>query len=188
MIALPNQLPLLQYGDHEVDQYESRWLKDSITEAAHKAGHNDWWFANEIAQAVIEYLRHRFAGTVITIDALYDKIEQVLSHLGWRDIASALQVEPPPIRISLVEIATEAGSGYELNFFELLRRRVREIASISPRQIQVYGLRDAVMEICGAKRWSQRCDSLRAEIIETVREEVCLRAESNRKKLGLVLS
>ena len=38
MICLPNQLPLLKYGDHEVVHYESRWLRDSIRAAAEKAG------------------------------------------------------------------------------------------------------------------------------------------------------
>lgn len=187
MIALPNQLPLLQFGDHEVVQYESRWLKDSITEAARKAGHNDWWFANEIAQAVIEYLRHRFGGTVITIDDLYEKIERVLSHLGWRDIASELEAEPPPIRISLVDVATSAGSGYELNFFQLLQQRIREVASISTGQIQLYGLRDAVKLLCGAKRWSTKCEALKQEIVVYVRREVCEEMTNNRRRLGLVL-
>ncbi|MEM0897797.1 MAG: hypothetical protein AAGJ79_13045 [Verrucomicrobiota bacterium] len=187
MIALPNQLPLLQFGDHEVVQYEHRWLKDSITEAAQKAGHNDWCFANEIAQAVIEYLRERFHGTVITIDDLYEKIERVLSHLGWRDIACELEASPPPLRISLLEVARSASTGYELRFFEILRHRLRNTASASPRQIVVCDMKKAVKQLCGAQRWSNRCDDLRHEIVAFVRGEICESMRRSRRQLGLVL-
>ncbi|MEM9479179.1 MAG: hypothetical protein AAGA58_05885 [Verrucomicrobiota bacterium] len=187
MIALPNQLPLLQFGDHEVVQYEHRWLKDSITEAAQKAGHNDWCFANEIAQAVIEYLRERFHGSVITIDDLYEKIERVLSHLGWRDIACELEAAPPPLRISLYEIACSAENGYELQFFESLKRRLRNTTSAAPRQIVVCDMKKAVKHLCGVQRWTNRCDYLRHEIVTFVRREICDNMRKSRRQFGLVL-
>ncbi len=186
MICLPNQLPLLKYGDHEVVHYESRWLRDSIRAAAEKAGHDDWWFASDIARAVIEYLRERFPSATITIDQLYDKIERVLKFMGWKDIAAELEAKPPPLRISLVEIA-DLADRYELEFFRLLKRRLGDLSITGSQQIQVYGLRPAVKRLRAAKRWSSHCDTLRSEIVHFVRDHYarCLQSES--AESGLVL-
>ena len=37
MVCVPDQLPLLKFGNHEVVSYEARWLSDEITKAATKA-------------------------------------------------------------------------------------------------------------------------------------------------------
>ncbi len=126
MICLPSQLPLLRFGNFEVVQYDSRWLEDSIIAAAERAGHDDWWIAADIAKGIIEYLRQRFPANTITVEELYEKISRALAVLGWEDVAKELEVEPPPLRISLAEIAQEAGDGFELAFFRLLRERLAE--------------------------------------------------------------
>jgi hypothetical protein len=166
MICLPNQLPLLTYGVHEVVQYESRWLTDSILEAAEKAGHQDWWFAHDISKAVIEYLRERFPSAFITIDQLYDKIARVLGHMGWDDIAAQLDRKPPPVKISLMEIAELASHGYELEFFRILRHRLEEAATTGCQQILLHGLRDATKHLCRTARWSRACDQLTSDIVD----------------------
>jgi hypothetical protein len=185
MICLPNQLPLLKYGDHDVVHYESRWLRDSIHAAATKAGHDDWWFAADIARAVIEYLRERFPSATITIEQLYEKIARVLNYLGWKDIASQLEANPPPLQISLVEIAELAGEGYELEFFRILRRRLNDVAHTGSRQIHVLGVRRAVKQLRAAKRWNPSCDALCEDIVNFVRRQV-LRSESA-SGIGLVV-
>jgi len=166
MICLPNQLPLLRYGTHEVVQYESRWLTDSILHAAEKAGHEDWWFAKDIARAVIEYLRERFPSSFITIDQLYDKIAKVLNHMGWTDIAAKLDRKPPPVKISLIEISELAGNGYELEFFRILQRRIKDAAQAGSNQVLLFGLRDCIKHLRRARRWTLACDQLRREVIE----------------------
>ena len=103
MVCQPNLLPLLKFGNHEVVSYEARWLSDEISKAADKAGHPDWFFAGDITRAVIEYLRHRFPRNTITVEELYKKIEQALSYLGCEDIASRLEIMPPPVCISLLD-------------------------------------------------------------------------------------
>ena len=117
MVCQPNLLPLLKFGDYEVVSYEARWLSDEITKAANKAGHQDWFFAPDITRAVIEYLKNRFPKNTITVEELFNKIETALAFMGCEDIARTLEIGPPPVRISLMDIAIDAGSGFELEFF-----------------------------------------------------------------------
>ncbi len=187
MICLPNQLPLLKYGDHDVVHYESRWLKDSIRAAAARAGHDDWWFATDIARAVIEYLRERFPSATITIEQLYEKIARVLNYLGWKDIASQLEAKPPPLRVSLVEIAELAGEGYELVFFGLLRQRISDLAFTGSQQIHVHGLRMAVKRLSGAKRWTPACDALCDDIVTFVQREILQSESRTGAGIGLIV-
>ncbi|MFT4550445.1 MAG: hypothetical protein ACI8XO_003584 [Verrucomicrobiales bacterium] len=172
MICLPSQLPLLRFGNFEVVQYDARWLADSIMAAAERAGHEDWWIADDIAKGIIEYLRQRFPGNTITVEELYEKISRALDVLGWDDVAGELQVGPPPLRISLAEIAQEAGDGFELAFFRLLRERLAETCVTGSQQIQCYGLRKGVKILHRARRWGNRCQCLAEEIAEFLRAEL----------------
>ena len=172
MICLPSQLPLLRFGNFEVVQYDSRWLEDSIIAAAERAGHEDWWIAADIAKGIIEYLRQRYPANTITVEELYEKISRALGVLGWSDVAAELQVGPPPLRISLAEIAREAGDGFELAFFMLLRERLAETCVTGSQQVQCYGLKQGVKILKRARRWGARCQQLAEEIAEFLRAEL----------------
>lgn len=172
MICLPSQLPLLRFGNFEVVQYDARWLEDSIVAAAERAGHDDWWIAADVAKGVIEYLRQRYPANTISVEELYAKVARALAVLGWDDIAAELKVGAPPLRISLAEIAAEAGDGFELVFFRLLRERLAETCMTGSLQVQCYGLRQGVKILQRARRWGARCQRLAEEIAEFLRAEL----------------
>ena len=172
MICLPSQLPLLCFGDFEVVQYDARWLEDSIIAAAERAGHGEWWIAGDVAKGIIEYLRRRYPSNTITVEKLYEKISRALETMGYPDIAAELEVAPPPLRISLAEIASEAGEGFELVFFRLLRERLAETCLTGSQQIQCYGLKQGVKKLQRARRWGQRCQRFAEEIAVFLRAEL----------------
>ena len=172
MVCIPDQLPLLQFGNQEVVTYEARWLSDEIAKAALKAGHADWFFAPDVTRAVIEYLRWRHPKNTITLEELYRKIEHVLEYLGCNDIAASLEIGPPPVRISLHELAAQAGSGYELKFFSLLRERLEAGEACGSSQILCDGLRGAVKRLSSSARWNPKCDELALEISEFLSREL----------------
>jgi hypothetical protein len=147
-------------------------LEDSIKAAAERAGHEDWWIAEDIARGIIEYLRQRYPGNTITVEELYEKISRALGVLGWDDVAAQLQVGPPPLRISLAEIAHEAGDGFELVFFRLLRERLAETCVTGSQQVQCYGLKQGVKILHRARRWGTRCQQLAEEIADFLRAEL----------------
>ena len=184
MVCQPNVLPLLKFGDYEVVSYEARWLSDEITKAATKAGHEDWFFAGDITRAVIEYLKNRFPKNTITIEELYKKIEAALSFMGCDDIARTLDIGPPPVRISLMEIANEAGSGFELEFFRILREKLIDTEKSGTTQIMCCELRKAVKHLCGAGRWNSACAELTEEINDYIISEL---ARTRHGEISLVL-
>lgn len=184
MVCQPNVLPLLKFGDYEVVSYEARWLSDEITKAASKAGHEDWFFAGDITRAVIEYLKNRFPKNTITIEELYKKIETALSFMGCDDIARTLEIVPPPVRISLMDIAHEAGSGFELEFFRILREKLIDTERCGTSQIICCELRRAVKHLCGAGRWNSLCQDLAEEINDYIISEL---ARTRSGEISLVL-
>ena len=182
MVCQPNVLPLLKFGDYEVVSYEARWLSDEITKAATKAGHEDWFFAGDITRAVIEYLKNRFPKNTITIEELYKKIETALSFMGCDDIARTLEIVPPPVRISLMDIAHEAGSGLSWNFLEFSEKLI-DTERCGTSQIICCELRRAVKHLCGAGRWNSLCQ----ELAEEINDYIISRTGSH-KAVKLVLS
>jgi hypothetical protein len=166
MVCLPDQLPLLKFGNQDAVSYEAHWLADEITKAALKAGHDDWFFAGDITRAVIEYLRHRHPRNTITIEELYLKIEHILEYLGCDDIARTLEIAPPPMKIALHDIAREAGSGYESGFFKILGERLEHSEGAGVGQILCEGLRGAVKRLCRVTRWTPECELLADQIAE----------------------
>ena len=91
MICLPSQLPLLRFGNFEVVQYDARWLEDSITAAAERAGHEDWWVAGDIAKGIIEYLRLRYPSNTISVEELYGK-KWIVHGLLFRGESDSIKV------------------------------------------------------------------------------------------------
>ena len=166
MVCAPDRLPLLKVGKHEAVSYEARWLSDEIRKAARKVGHADWFFAPDVTRAVTVYLRDRFPKNTITLEELYAKIGSVLEYLGCTDIAEALEISPPPVRISLKALALEAGAGFELAFFNLLGERLEESERLGCEQIVCDGLRAAAKRLCGAARWSHACEHMAGEIVD----------------------
>ena len=71
-----------------------------------------------------------------------------------------------------VEIAREAGSGYELAFFDLLEKRINRLVETGTDTLHLVSLYACVKHLRGLKIWSRGCDSLREEIVCFVREKL----------------
>ena len=163
-------MPLLRVGAKEITHYEKKWLEEAIVRAAREAGHDKWWFAEDIAQGMIIYLQKHFPRNIITLQEIFDKIAKTLTTIGFTDIADKLVPTPPPLRISLIDIAREADSGYELSFFNLLDDKLSEVQGLGAEQIECAALRDAVLLLRSARKWNCGCETLQREIIDFVRE------------------
>ncbi|CAN5457973.1 hypothetical protein BH23VER1_BH23VER1_21460 [soil metagenome] len=169
MICLPANLPLLQVGSQEVHCYEARWLEQSIAQAARQAGHDKWIFAEDIAHGVLEYLRERFVGTRITLADLFDKIARTLDTVGFPDIAAKLEAAPPPIRVSLVDIAQQAAPGFDLLFYQLIDSRIQEIRISGASKIRFLDFQASVRLLEGSPRWQEAVPPRRAELLALLR-------------------
>jgi hypothetical protein len=92
---------------------------------------------------------------------------------------------PPPERISLAELAREAGHGYELAFFELLRTRLRAVIASPALQVELCDLHSCVKMLRSAKNWRNDCSGLLGEIVTFVRGEIGLSQRANELHLQL---
>lgn len=170
MIALKDNLPLVEFDSGYVVAFERDWLLRSLSVAAHKAGYQKWWLAEHVAESITSFLRHHDEN-VITVPRLEQSVQSVLQVIGYAEIASHFHPGPPPVRLSLREVAGAAGNGYELAFFELLARRLQEIGEMGATWFELHGLEACVKLLCAKKIWSRDCDVLRSEIVAFVREQ-----------------
>jgi hypothetical protein len=95
----------------------------------------------------------------------------VLQVIGYSDVARCFETLPPPVALSLPDLARRAGTGYELVFFNLLHERLREILESPARRVEIHGLHDCVKLLRCAKHWSAECSGLMSEIVSFIRSE-----------------
>ena len=165
MISLPQQLPMIQVGPGQVTACDPIWLRSTVRDAARGVNVPDW-FADDVVQGVVHFLKVNYNGTVIAIGCLFDKIRHSLKDLGLDEMSEGLETIPPPISISLTDTARRAGSGYELVFYRLLSERFQRAAAHGVEHVFCYGLRKCVKNLAGAKKWCPRCERLANEIRE----------------------
>jgi len=185
MIATRDQLPLLRLGHEEVVQYEESWVHDIIRDAAERSGCTDSWFTEDIAKGVILYLKKRFPGSSIDVKELFEKIDKTLRAIGFEHVAGHLEPSTPPASLSLSRLAKNAGDGYELVFFQLLSERLGNLRDMGTSRLHCSELRDAVVSLCRAKRWSPKCERLQIEILEFVANQM---ARSSKSEVSLMVS
>jgi hypothetical protein len=152
--------------------YDRAWLATSVVRAAESAGYKKWWLANHVTESISSFLQQDFDENIVTIGRLEKAVQSVLQVIGYSDVARCFQTLPPPVRISLAELARRAGSGYELAFFGLLRESLRDIPDTESRQVELMDLHPCVKILRGAKAWRSDCQQLTGEIVLFIRSEL----------------
>lgn len=169
MISLPHALPYIRIGSSSLALCEPEWLSDTLSNAACGTDVPDW-MARDISRGVESFLANHYKGSVIDSDDLFARIEKTLASLGLDHVAAKIDKTPPPVRISLSELARRAGSGYELAFFRLLEDQVQSAASGGASLVEVHGLNRGVRRLVSTKKWTARCETLKREITAFVAE------------------
>jgi hypothetical protein len=172
MIALRDEMPLVQFDGGEVSAFDAGWLTRRLVHAAEKAGYPQWWLAEHVAASVSNYLRYRYPGNVLPALRLADAVSSVLQVIGYAEVAGHFDAGPPPARISLLELAKKAASGYELAFFELLGRNMQQLLAARALYFELYDLELSVKELRARKIWAQDCQTLRDEIVSFLRDQI----------------
>jgi len=176
VIAVCDFLPLVRLEDGHAVPFETEWLLRSLTRAARKAGYAQWWLAEHVAESVTEYLSSQEEASVVTAERLKSAVQSVLQVIGYGDIGQHFEVGRPIAHISLVDLAREAGTGYELAFFDKLGRRILELVQEEHRDFELFGLERCVKLLRAKKAWSRDCDALRAEIVSFARTQTGIAA------------
>jgi len=172
VIGFHNNLPLVRFGDGQIMPFERSWLAGSLAKAAEHAGYKKWWLAPHVTESVTSYLEKDFGESVVTINRLEKAVQSVLQVIGYADVAGHFHAAPPPARISLAELARDAGHGYELLFFDLLRARLKDALDAKAERLEICDAQSGVKLLRAAKNWRRDCSGLLDEIVSFVRGEL----------------
>src|SRR5947209_19593132 len=124
MVAFKEEFPCLRRDSGQPSEFNQNWLRAGITRAADKAGYPSWWLTDHVTESIAFYLRLRNDEPVVPFSQLSQTVRYVLKVIGYKEIVPYFSPSPPPISISLLDIAQHAGAGYELAFFDLLEKRI----------------------------------------------------------------
>ena len=164
MISLIGNRPALQIGRYQVIDYGTAWLDDALRRAALAAEREDFPFVADIRGGIVHYLETKCPLKLLLLEDLFDRMRKMLVKIGCEGIAEKLQPLAPPVTVSLVRAAVDAGNGFELAFFETLRVELGELRAAGAEEIRFTGLRESSMVLRGAAKWNKHCEALLAEI------------------------
>ena len=166
------EFPYLRGDSGHLFEFDQGWLREAITKAADRAGYPSWWLTDHITESITFYLRLRNDESVVAVSQLSQTVQYVLKVIGYREIIPHFRPEPPPITLSLFDIAQQAGAGYELAFFEDLGHRIDTIVRAGVPNLRVSSIAPSVKHLRGTKIWTRSCDALRSEIVIFIREKL----------------
>jgi len=171
MIALADGMPLVKLDNGRAVAFQSDWIVGALARAALKAGYQKWWLAEYVTETVSDYLAAHFEANVISIPKLSELLSDVLQVIGYAEIAPHLLLGMPGERLNLLDLVKEAGSGYELAFFNRLRDRLQTLIGGGTTDVDLVGLASCVKHLRARKSWSRDCDALQEEIVFFVRTQ-----------------
>lgn len=172
MVAFKEEFPYLRCDSGQLFEFNRDWLHAAITRAADKAGYPSWWLTDHVTESIAFYLRLRTDESVVAFSQLSQTVRYVLKVIGYKEIIPHFEPAPPPISISLLDLAHEAGTGYELAFFDLLEKRINSLVETGTGSLHLVSLPACVKHLRGLKIWSRACDALREEIVCFIREKL----------------
>ena len=172
MVAFKEEFPYLRSDSGQLFEFNRDWLHAAITRAADKAGYPRWWLTDHVTESIAFYLRLRNDESFVAFSQLSQTVRYVLKVIGYKEIIPHFTPAPPPISISLLDIAHEAGTGYELAFFDLLEKRILTLTETGTDSLHLCSLQAGVKHLRRTKVWTRACDCLREEIVCFVREKL----------------
>ena len=169
MIAFRDALPLIVLRDRRAIAFDREWLARVLALAAHRAGHVEWSLAPHVAESVYAWLLSLSDRTTMPVATFTRAVREALKVIGFAEIGACFEAASPFARISLVEIAQQAGNGFELAFFAALDLRLREVFDAGGSYCELHSLEPCVKVLRQRRHWSSSCDALRAEIVTFAR-------------------
>jgi hypothetical protein len=172
VIALTDSLPLLRRNENEDVPLRQDWLYYCLRKAAEKAGYNQWWLAEHVTSSVFWYFSTTYERNTVTLKEILEIVRSVLQAIGYSEVGVHFETLNPPFELDLADLAREAGPGFELAFFQILKERVRPALADHASNINIYGLQTCVRRLRSIKTWSRSCSELRNEIVEFLRAQL----------------
>ena len=164
MISFIGNRPALQIGSYQIIDYDTVWLEAALKRAATAADHDDFPLVTEIRNGVELYLENKCALSLLHLEDLFERMRKMLVEIGCGPIAEKLEPLAPPVTVSLVRAAEDAGYGFEMGFFETVRSELEELRKAGAEEIHFTGLRASALILRGCVEWDKGCEGMLDEI------------------------
>ena len=126
--------------------------------------------------AVLHYFKHELHQESVSVGDFAQALQKVFCTLGVSMPSAPADAQPVVAEADLARLARDAGEGWELMFFPLVREELRRVLRASPNVARFHGLRESAMRLAGTPRWNRRCQMLSDQIVGFLRE--CWKAEA----------
>lgn len=171
MIAFRDNLPVITLANGQIVAFERSWLCRALGVAANRAGYPKWWLADHVAHSVQMWLESLGdTTTTVPVAMLTRAVRGALQVIGYAEVGECFEAAAPFARISLVEVAQQAGEGFELAFFSGLGRRLQELMRLGGSYCELHGLEPCVKVLKRKRSWSRECAALVEEIVNFARQ------------------
>ena len=170
MIAPRDELPLVQFEGGEVILFDRAWL-DPPAGARGGEGRLPAVVAGRArGDKRGKLFSFPLRGNVLPVPRLAKAVHSALQVIGYAEVARHFETGPPPARVSLLEMAKKAGTGYELAFFQLLARGMQGLLESKAAYLEFFDLEEGVKQLKARKVWARDCQALREEIVSFLRD------------------
>lgn len=156
MICLVGNLPALQVGHQQVAGYGAEWIDESLIRAAEACNRKDFPFVDDIRDGILHYLENRCPLKVFSLEDLFERMRVMLRRIGCQAMADHLKPLSPPVTVSLVGPARDAGNGFELAFFRLLSEEIKLLRASGAETIHFCDLMECVEILNCSKRRARK--------------------------------
>lgn len=169
MIWLENEPPVIDLGAAGSVVLEQDWLEQCLQEAASAAGYEEWP-AGDVARSVNEFLLAERAEQPYSLDAFTSTVHRALRGIGYDEVAPFFLRDGLELRVSLLDLAREHPSGFELGFFKSCESACNQLLTggIASR-IAFEEMQPAVKAILQRTNWCQRCDVFAGDLVAFLR-------------------
>jgi len=164
MICFASKLPILQVGSQQIRGYDTAWLHRAIIDGLTGAGIEDTKIANDIYQGVLYYLQNDCPWSLLKIEDLYSKVQNLMVKVGLESVKSHIPVYSPEIRISVAEVLGNLQCPIELALIKSLHDEITELKNYGAERIVLEEIHEAVSTLMPAKRWTKKKQFLHDEI------------------------
>jgi hypothetical protein len=145
------------------------WLEQCLEEAASAAGYEEWP-AGDVARSVTEFFLAERSEKPYSLEVFTSKVHWVLRGIGYGEVAPFFLRDGLELRVSLLDLAEEHPSGFELGFFKSCESACSQLLTGGlASKIAFEELRPAVKAILRRTHWCRRCDTFAGDLVAFLR-------------------
>jgi hypothetical protein len=169
MIWLENERPVIDLGAAGSVALDQGWLEQCLEQAAFEAGYEEWP-AGDVALSVTDFLLAERLEQPYSLDTFSATVQRVLQGIGYSEVAPFFLRAGLELRVSLLDLAQEQPSGFELGFFKSCESACSQLLTGGlASKIAFEELRPAVKAILQRTHWCRRCDIFAGDLVAFLR-------------------